>query len=137
MDNDHIIHKFKIEGCFFGDKTFPGINDLFERFSRSPRTGVEFKNKYLAIARASIYRHLGGLRIHNATIIHYVFHEPSFGQIRDFMNIFSGADKIIEDALVSCKVLKDDSPKFVINTTHNFFYTDKKPFIDVHIEEIP
>ena len=45
------------------------------------------------------------------------------------------ADKIIEDALVKCKVLPDDRPEYVKNTTHEFFYTDDEPYIEVYIEE--
>lgn len=52
------------------------------------------------------------------------------------MNIFSFADKVIEDALQKCGVIKDDDPRYVKNTTHEFFYTDGTPRIEVSIEEI-
>ena len=69
-------------------------------------------------------------------ILHYKFYEPQKGQKRDYMNIFSFADKVIEDALQKCGVIKDDDPRYVKNTTHEFFYTDGTPRIEVSIEEI-
>ena len=52
------------------------------------------------------------------------------------MNIFSLADKFIEDALRDCKVIPDDGPKYVKNCTHEFFYTNGTPYITVVIEEV-
>ena len=52
------------------------------------------------------------------------------------MNVFSFADKVIEDALVKCGVLSDDDPSHMKNTTHVFEYTSGVPFIEVMIEEL-
>ena len=52
------------------------------------------------------------------------------------MNIFSLADKVIQDALQQCKVIPDDGPDWVKNTTHEFYYTDKEPWVEVVIEEL-
>ena len=51
------------------------------------------------------------------------------------MNIFSMADKSFEDALQDCKVIENDNPDWVINATHEFFYTDGEPYIEIEIEE--
>jgi hypothetical protein len=51
------------------------------------------------------------------------------------MNVFALADKFVEDALVKLKVLPDDNPQYVINTEHEFYYTDDMPYFTVEIIE--
>lgn len=52
------------------------------------------------------------------------------------MNIFSLADKFVEDALVKLKVIPDDGPLYVVNATHDFYYTNNTPYFEVEIEEL-
>lgn len=52
------------------------------------------------------------------------------------MNVFSFADKVIEDALQKCDVIVNDDPAHVVNTTHEFEYTSGIPSIIVRIEEV-
>jgi hypothetical protein len=94
------------------------------------------KRDYQMIAANAIRRDLGRYKADTPVILHYRFFEPSKGQKRDCMNIFSFADKVIEDALQTCKVLANDNPAHMKNTTHDFFYTDETPYIEVVIEEL-
>lgn len=128
--------KFVIKGEYYGDKTFPSLNDYLQEVARNPKDGNQMKRKFMNIVINSVRKGLGRQKVTNPpVIIHYKFYEPSKGQKRDVMNIFSVVDKFVEDALVKCGVLEDDNPKFVANTTHEFYYTDEVPFIEIEIEE--
>lgn len=51
------------------------------------------------------------------------------------MNIFGLCDKYFEDALQKCGVIENDNPDWVENTTHEFYWIDGEPFIEIDIEE--
>lgn len=127
---------FRIEGTFCGDKTLPSLNQYIAEIGTHPRRGGQYKRQYVMIITSCIRRDLKRWKASGPVILHYVFAEPKKGQKRDRMNIFSLADKFIEDALRDCKVIADDDPEHVINCTHEFIYTDGVPYIAVEIEEI-
>ena len=127
---------FTIRGAFCGDKCFPSLNDYLAEIGRNPKCGGKYKRQYIMIATNAIRRDLKRFKTDKPIILHYTFAEPYKGNKRDRGNIFSLADKFIEDALRDCKVIPDDSPKYVINFTHEFIYTDGTPFIRVEIEEV-
>lgn len=129
------MRKFMIRGLYYKDRTFPGLNEYIAELGRNPRAGGRIKKEYMMIACNAIRRDLGRFCTDRPVILHYTFYEPKKGVKRDVMNVFSFADKVIEDALVKCKVLPDDNPKYVRNTTHIFLYSDS-PGIEVGIEEI-
>ena len=127
---------FTIRGAFCGDKCFPSLNDYLAEIGRNPRCGGQLKRQYVMLATNAIRRDLKHFRTDKPVILHYTFAEPYKGNKRDRGNIFSLADKFIEDALRDCKVIPDDNPKYVRNFTHEFIYTDGTPFIRVEIEEV-
>lgn len=127
--------KFVISGLFYKDRTFPGLNEYIAELGRNPKAGGRLKGDYMMIAANAIRRDLKRCQTDKPVILHYRFYEPEKGAKRDFMNIFSFADKVIEDALVKCGVIPDDNPKYVRNTTHEFYYSSK-PRIEVEIEEL-
>lgn len=92
--------------------------------------------KYVLIACNAIRRDLKRWKTDKPVILHYTFAEPVKGKKRDYGNIFSLADKFIEDALRDCKVIPDDNPIYVKNFTHEFIYTTGKPYIRIEIEEV-
>ena len=94
------------------------------------------KRQYVMIAANAIRRDLKRWKTSEPVILHYTFAEPKKGIKRDRGNIFGLADKFIEDALRDCGVIPDDNPKYVLNFTHDFIYTDGEPYIRVEIEEI-
>ena len=67
-------------------------------------------------------------------ILHYRFFEPD--KRRDKDNVFAYASKIIQDALVTLKVIDNDGWKNVENFTHDFFVDAEKPRIEVYIENV-
>lgn len=131
-----MIKTFTIRGAYCGDKTFPSLNQYISELGRNPKAGGRYKHQYVMIATNAIRRDLKRFKTSMPVILHYTFAEPKKGQKRDRMNIFSLADKFIEDALRDCKVIPDDGPRYVINCTHDFIYTDGEPYIEVSIEEV-
>lgn len=128
-------HFFEIRGTFFKDQCFPSLNDYIKEIGRNPKLGGQMKKDYEMISCNAIRLGLKRYKPHNPIILHYHFIEPKKGQKRDLMNVFSFADKVIEDALQVCKVIPDDGPGVVLNTTHTFEYTQGQPAIIVEIEE--
>ncbi|WMC91229.1 hypothetical protein [Kineothrix sp. MB12-C1] len=138
--NDTMCHSgrvsFTIRGAFCGDKTLPSLNQYLEAIGCNPRAGGRYKKQYVMVIINAIRRDLKRYKTTSPVILHYTFAEPRKGAKRDRGNIFSLADKFIEDALRDCQVIPDDSPKYVRNFTHEFIYTDGEPYIRVEIEEI-
>lgn len=129
--------KVIVTGQYHGDKTFPSLNNLLADFARSPQIGGSTKRKYKNICSNEIRDQIDGYKAQHPLIIHYRLFEPNRGQRRDVMNCVSMIDKCFEDALQDCGVIKDDSPKHVLNTTHDVFYTDEnEPWFEVYLEEI-
>lgn len=127
---------FSIRGCFYKGHCFPGLNDYISELGTSWRLGGKMKKDYQMIACNAIRRSLKRYKATKPVILHYHFAEPKKGNKRDRMNVFSFADKVIEDALQVCKVIVNDDPKHVLNTTHTFEDTNGEPSITVQIEEI-
>ena len=134
-----IMPKVVIEGNYYGSKTFPSLNNLLAEYGRHPKGGGAMKRKFEKICCDEIRMQLPGYTAKKPIILHYRFFEPLDGHYRDNMNIFSMADKCFEDALQVCKVIPNDNPKFMLNTTHDFFYLPERsgePYFEVFIEEI-
>ena len=130
------MNKFTVKGCYYGEKTFPSLNNYIQELSKNPLAGGKMKRKYMDIVIKSIRADLRGFSTSRQVILHYHFYEPNKGQRRDVMNIFSLTDKFVEDALVKLKVIPDDGPRYVVNATHDFYYTNNIPYFEVEIEEL-
>lgn len=127
--------KVVIKGRFFGEKTFPSLNNLLAAYAKKPIVGNAMKRKYQNICSWEIRSQLKGWKASKAVLIHYRFFEPSKGHKRDFINCYSFASKVFCDALQDCGVIPDDGPKWLLNETHTFFYTNDEPYIEIEIEE--
>ena len=130
---------FKIEGRYWkNEKTFPSLNDYIHELGRSRNDGEKLKRKYENIACDALRLALRGKKCKGLITLHYRYYEPEIGQKRDHMNIHAFADKVIQDAMQKCGVIKDDSPEYVDGSrmTHEFFYTSGTPRIEVDIEEL-
>jgi len=131
--------KVVISGNYYGSKTMPSLNNLLAEYGRHPKSGSTMKKKFERICCDEIRMQLPGYVCKNPVILHYRFFEPQDGHPRDNMNIFTMADKCFEDALQVCKVIPNDNPRFMLNTTHDFFYLPEKwgePYIEIYIEEV-
>lgn len=130
-----------IAGNYFGDKCFPDVNNLHAAYGRSPQIGNSMKQKFQRICLNEIRDQIGGLKIEKPVILHYRYFEPEKGQKRDRPNIHGFTTKVFCDALTEHRgagVIKDDSPKYLLNETHDFFYVPygEEPRIEVYIEEV-
>ena len=126
---------FIIKGNYYGDKCFPGLNDLLHEAEKHPKAYNNIKRDFTVISINAIRRYLKGYRAKGKVVLHYRFGEPKKGKIRDYDNIVAAARKIINDALVKTKTITDDSPKYLGYGTNSFEYTDV-PYIRVDIEEV-
>lgn len=132
------LPKITVRGKYHGERTFPSLNDYLSEVGRNPKAGNKMKADYLKVTISAIRRCLRGFKVERPPVVlHYKFFEIKKGKRRDVMNIFAFADKVVEDALVDCGVLKDDNPDWVENTTHEFTWIDSKdePYFEVEIEE--
>lgn len=127
--------KFTIKGAFYGDKCFPGLNDMLHEAERHPRAYNDMKRQYQLLAVNAIRRDLRGFKAEGRVQLNYFFGEPKKGNKRDYDNIVAAARKIITDALVRTEVLQDDSPKYLGYGTNSFEYVDV-PYIRVEIVEV-
>ena len=133
------MRKVVIAGNYYGSKTFPSLNNLLAAYATHPKQGGKMKKKFEGICCDEIRMQLADYKAQKPIIIHYRFFEPQDGHYRDNMNIFSMFDKCFEDSLQVCKVIPNDNPKFMLNTTHDFFYLPEKwgePYVEIYIEEI-
>jgi len=130
------LPKITIRGCYYGERTLPSLNDYLSEVGRNPKAGGKFKSDYTKPIINAIRRCLKGWKVtHPPVILHYRFFEKKKGKRRDVMNIFSLADKFIEDALQDTGTIENDNPDWVENTTHEFYWIEDEPYIEVEIEE--
>lgn len=130
-----ITRTFIIKGAYYGEKCFPGLNDLLHEAERHPNAYNQMKRQYEMIAVNAIRRYLRGFKANGLIIPHYEFGEPKKGNKRDYDNIAAAARKIINDALSKTKTIKDDSPDYLHYGTNKFVYVDK-PYISVILEMV-
>lgn len=129
------IKAFTIKGTYYGDKCFPGLNDMLHEAERHPKAYNDMKRQYQFLAINAIRRDLRGYKAQGLVRLHYTFGEPRKGNKRDYDNIVAAGRKIINDALVKAGTIKDDSPKYLGYGSNSFEYVDV-PYIRVEIEEV-
>lgn len=134
------VSKYEAEQASYAEyadmETTP-IDDLMAKANetaRHPQMGAKMKRDYQMIVCNAIRTQLPRLTITNPIIIHYNFYEPD--KQRDKGNIFSFADKVFQDALQKCGVIKNDGWKEIDNFTHDFYVDKKNPRIEIFLEEI-
>ena len=130
--------KITIRGKYHGERTLPSLNDYLSEIGKNPKAGGKMKSDFEKVCVNSIRRCLKGWKVTKPPVIlHYKFFESSKGKRRDVMNIFTFADKVLEDALQLTQTIENDNPDWVENTTHEFFWIDPKdePYIEIEIEE--
>lgn len=129
-----MIYEVEIEGNFWGrNKTFPSWNDVLAQYGRKPQIGNRTKQEMQMMCVNAIRRQLN-LAIENPIKITYTFYEPD--RKRDLGNLLF-VDKIFEDAMQVCGVIKNDNQNFVKGIVANEVQIDKdRPRVVVEIEEI-
>ena len=129
-----MIYEVVIEGNFWGrNKTFPSWNDVLAQYGRKPQIGNRTKQEMQMMCVNAIRRQLN-LTIDTPIRITYTFYEPD--RKRDLGNLLF-VDKIFEDALQVCGVIKNDNQNFVKGIVANEVQIDKnRPRVVVEIEEL-
>ena len=131
--------KVVIEGNYYNGKCFPSLNNLLAAYGTHPRNGNSMKQKYQRHCNDAIRECLGDWKPTKPIIGHFIHYEPRDGHYRDYANIQAFASKVFWDGMQDCKVIKDDSPRHVVNETHDFYYLPDKygyPRIEIYLEEI-
>ena len=130
------LPKVTIRGEYFGNRTMPSLNDYISEIGKNPKAGGKFKADYTKPIINAIRRCLKGWKVtHPPVVLHYKFYERKKGHRRDVMNIFACADKFFEDALQTTGTIENDNPDWIENTTHEFYWIDDEPYIEIEIEE--
>lgn len=127
-------YKVIIEGNFWGrNKTFPSWNDVLAQYGRKPQIGNKTKQEMQMMCVNAIRRQLNVV-INKPIKLTYTFYEPDAK--RDLGNILF-VDKIFEDAMQTCGVIKNDNQAFVKGIVANEVKIDKaNPRVEIEIEEI-
>lgn len=112
----------------------PGLNDYIAAERANRHKGAKMKADNGNIVAVAIRQCMRGVRIGNPVFMEYLWVEPS--RRRDKDNISSFGRKVIQDALVSTGVLKDDGWKYVVGFSDRFEVDKTNPRIEVKIKEI-
>lgn len=118
--------------------TIPGrlksINDYTDAQRRNRYAGAEMKQNEQEKVEWAIKTQLHNLHITSKVYLEYKFYEKN--KKRDLDNISGFAHKVIQDALVSMGVLKDDGWDEIVGFADNFQVDQKNPRIVVEITEV-
>ena len=118
--------------------TIPGRLTGLNEYIAAERTN---RYKAAALKRDSqgyvcvyIRKCLRNVHIAKPVKLRYTWHEPN--RKRDLDNVASFGHKVIQDALKECRVITDDSPKYVVGFSDEFRVDKNNPRIEVEIEEV-
>lgn len=112
----------------------PGLNDYIAAERTNRYKGAKMKADSENIVAVAIRQCLGGMRIEKPVYMEYTWYDPN--KRRDKDNISSFGRKVIQDALVSTGVLKDDGWKHLVGFSDRFEVDRDNPRIEVLIKEI-
>ena len=121
------MQKFTVYG------RLPSLNNMISADRSNKHVGAKLKRESLEAVMWYI-RAAGLKRIDKPVVIHYRFYEEN--RLRDVGNIIAGADKVIEDALVKCRILHNDGQSWVRQIDPWVDLDRKNPRIEVELEEI-
>lgn len=118
--------------------TIPGALNNLNEYINAERTnrhkGAKMKSDNQDVVIIAIRQCLRGVRIDKPVFMEYTWIEPNMRRDKD--NISSFGRKVIQDALVSAGVLKNDGWKYVVGFSDAFAVDKKNPRIEVRIKEV-
>lgn len=109
------------------------LNEYIGACRRNPYQGAKMKRTDQESVEWYIRSQLRGVRLKKPVRISYEWHEPN--KKRDLDNVSSYGRKVIQDALVSCRVLENDGWQQITGFKDDFFTDKKNPRIEVTILE--
>ena len=111
-----------------------GLNDYIDACRRNPHAGANMKAQNEKIVMIEISRQLRGCHVRHPVIMRYQWYEKN--RRRDKDNISSFGRKVIQDALVKCKVLQNDGWGVIRGFSDEFYVDKQNPHILVEIMEV-
>ena len=106
----------------------PGINEYTAQ-QRANKYGGNLMKRHAQKGIEAEIRAAKLKPIKSPVTILYTFYEPN--KRRDKDNIAGFAHKVIQDALVSCGILKDDAWDYIIAFSDEFHVDKKQPRVEV------
>lgn len=111
----------------------PGLNEYISAERRNRYAAAKLKrDSQNYVAFCAMAQPLP--RILKPVVISYHFYEPN--RRRDHDNVSGFAHKVIQDALVELRVLKDDGWNEILGYIDSFSLDKKEPRIEVEIREV-
>lgn len=123
-----------MEYKFIIDGRLNALNEYIKACGTSPFKGAKLKSDNQTICIWTIRQQLKRLNIDKPVLIKFDWYEPN--KLRDHDNVSSFGRKVIQDALVQTKILKDDGWDEVYGFTDNFYLDRKNPRIEVILVEV-
>lgn len=117
-------YKFTIKG------TLPGLNELIEAERRNRFIGAKLKKQYEAVVMRAA-RSLGNVEFEEPVFMVYHWYEKD--RRRDKDNICAFGRKVIQDALVKARFLRNDGWKNIAGFEDRFYVDKDKPRVVVEI----
>ena len=116
---------------------YPGklhsLNEYIAACRRNAYQGAEMKRDDQMKIEWFIRSQLRGVRLKKPVVMRYEWYEPN--RKRDLDNISSYGRKVIQYALVRCRVLENDNWNQIKGFSNHFFIDRKEPRIEVIIRE--
>lgn len=110
------------------------MNDYTNACRTNQYKGAKLKQKNEQVVIQAILEQFGRLRINKPVVVRYRWYEPN--KRRDLDNISSFGRKVIQDALVQTKILRDDGWNYITGFQDAFYVDKEHPRIEVEIEEV-
>ena len=111
----------------------PGLNEYIDAERKSRYKAAKLKSDAEQLVMAYARRDLRKWRAHGAVYMRYTWYERD--RRRDKDNVSGYGRKVIQDALVRAKILKNDGWNDIIGFEDIFYIDKKNPRIVVEIEE--
>lgn len=112
--------------------TLPGLNEYIEAERAHRQKGAAMKRKWQRSVELALRKQICR-PLREPVIMHYTWYEPN--RRRDKDNISSFGRKVIQDALVHMKALKNDGWNNIDHFTDDFAVDKPHPRVEIEIEE--
>lgn len=114
--------------------TLNNLNDYIAAERANRYRGAKMKADNEKSVVAAVMQCMRGVKIERPVFMEYTWFEKN--RRRDLDNISSFGRKVVQDALVSAGVLKDDGWKHVVGFSDRFDVDKANPHIEVRIREV-
>lgn len=106
-----------------------GLNDYIDENRKHPQAGAKLKGREQELVQWRIYEQLKHKPINQPVFLIFNWYEKNRKRDRD--NVASFGRKVIQDALVQCRILYDDSWDYVTGYIDKWYVDRAQPRIEV------